>query len=244
MNISVTPSYDVVKYERILDKTAVVIDALRASATMITAISNGCERILPVEDTEVAMDTYKLTEGDKLLCGESRAKKLPGYDLGNSPLEYTRQMVEGKIIIYCTSNGTKAVKSAFDANKTLIGTFVNASMVAAKILEEGRDTVLVCAGTKHCFSMEDMLAAGCILDKMKGMEGIFGLDDYGLLALRTYRSYRNNLMEMMQGTRHYEYIKSLGFEEDIKYCFSEDICDILPVYEEGVVVDEKSLRRD
>ena len=235
-NLYVVPYYDAVRFERLLDKTAIVIDALRASATMITAIQNGCARILPVENTEDAMDMYKFTEGEKLLCGESKAKKVTGFDLGNSPLEYVREMVEGKIMIYCTTNGTRAVRSTFEASKIFIGSFINAAAVAQKAVLEDRDILLACAGTNHCFSMEDTLAAGCILDEISKLTQDIQTDDLGSLALRIYRMYRANLQEPMQGIRHYENLKALGFEKDIEYCFTINSAATVPVYEEGEIV--------
>ena len=178
-----------------------------------------------------------------MLCGESKSKKVAGFDLGNSPLEYTQDAVEGKIMIYCTTNGTRAVRATFEANRTFIASFINAAAAAKKALKEERDSLIVCAGTNRCLSMEDTLAAGCLLDEICKLEDTVQMDDLGMLALRMFRMYRADLQEPMQGIRHYEHLKTLGFDQDIEYCFTMNSATTVPVYEEGEIVKAQDEER-
>ena len=114
-----------------------------------------------------------------LLGGEMGAQKIQGFDFGNSPLEYTKEEITDKTIAYTTANGTVAVNRCNDTAETLIGCILNAQAVAAKALESGRDVALVCAGNRGKFSTDDVIATGCILDRILRIEPSVEMDDLG-----------------------------------------------------------------
>jgi 2-phosphosulfolactate phosphatase len=233
ITVSVTPKY--LKPGELADKTAVVIDVLRASSTIVTALQNECDRIIPAISPNEAAKIKKVSEGEILLGGEMDSKKIQGFDLGNSPLEYTKENIEEKIIVFSTANGSVAIKRCDDAAEVLVGCMLNAKAVAKEVLEIGRDTYLVCASTRGKFSTDDIIATGCILDRIIGMDGTVELDDLGRVALKLYRNAKKDLMAAFEGCMHFDHLMSLGFREDVEFCLQEDLFDVVPVYKEGVI---------
>lgn len=222
--------------QELQDRTAIMIDALRASATIITAISNGCDRMVPTEEANEAAAIKKISEGNVLLCGEIAAQKVNGFDLGNSPLEFTQDAVEDKIIIFSTTNGTVALKSLVAAEDVLVGSFINAEAVAQKAYGLGRDIVLVCAGTKEKFSTDDILAMGCIIDRLMKIDETLETDDMGKVALKLYHDANHDILSALEGSTHFEYLKQLKLYDDLEYCTREDMLGVVPVYQEGVII--------
>jgi 2-phosphosulfolactate phosphatase len=233
ITVSVTPKY--LKPGELADKTAVVIDVLRASSTIVTALQNECDRIIPAISPNEAAKIKKVSEGEILLGGEMDSKKIQGFDLGNSPLEYTKENIEEKIIVFSTANGSVAIKRCDDAAEVLVGCMLNAKAVAKEVLEIGRDTYLVCASTRGKFSTDDIIATGCILDRIIGMDGTVELDDLGRVALKLYRNAKKDLMAAFECCMHFDHLMSLGFREDVEFCLQEDLFDVVPVYKEGVI---------
>ncbi len=220
----------------LLGKTAMMIDALRASATIITAVSNGCDRIVPTNEANEAAAIKKISEGNMLLCGEIDAQKVGGFDLGNSPLEYSADVVEDKVLIYSTSNGSVAIKGLADAEDILIATFINATAAAQKAYDLGRDIVLVCAGTKGKFSTDDVIAMGCIIHRLVLLNKDIETDDLGKVALKLYLQSQLDVQSALEGSSDYEYLKQLKLFDDLEYCTREDMFDVVPVYKEGVII--------
>lgn len=146
---------------------AVVIDVLRASTTMITALAHGAARVVPVADVDEARRLAAEAGPAALLGGERGGVRIAGFDLGNSPLEYVASRVAGRTIVITTTNGTAALAAARGAREILIGAIINRAAVGAavrRLAGDGERVHLVCAGTDGCVSAEDVLAAGAILD--------------------------------------------------------------------------------
>ncbi len=217
-------------------KTAVMVDALRASATIITAISNGCDRIVPTSEANEAAAIKKISEGSVLLCGEIAAQKVGGFDLGNSPLEYTQDVVQDRVLIYSTTNGSVAVKRLAGAEDVLIATFINATAAAEMACRLERDIVLVCAGTKGEFSTDDIFALGCLVERLLKLDGTIVIDDLCRVGLKLYTEAKANILESLEGCSHFEYLKQLKLYDDLEYCTREDMFDVVPVYKEGVII--------
>ena len=172
---------------------AVVIDVLRASTTIITALAHGATRVRPVLTIEEAR--AEAAARDALLGGERGGRRIDGFDLGNSPLEYSRDRVGGRSIVITTTNGTAALHACKEATEVLIGAIVNRTAVAAcaRSLAEQRagcDVHLVCAGTEGAVTEEDLLAAGAILDAASRLPGAVAdaLDGPAAVAISLYRS--------------------------------------------------------
>ncbi|MGB9562102.1 MAG: 2-phosphosulfolactate phosphatase, partial [bacterium] len=153
-----------IKESELKGKVAIVIDVLRASTTLIVAISNGAKQIIPVSSIEKAYELKQvLAEIRPLLAGERNGKKLPNFDLGNSPFEYKPEIVSGKTIIYASTNGSPTITLVGKlADATYIAGFVNLPSVAKLIEELRKDVVIVCAGKANSFSLEDSICAGML----------------------------------------------------------------------------------
>lgn len=170
---------------------AVVIDVLRASTTMITALAHGAARVVPVADVDEARRLASEAGPTALLGGERGGVRIAGFDLGNSPLEYVASRVGGRTIVITTTNGTAALAAARGAREILIGAIVNRAAVAAavrRLAGEGEHVHLVCAGTDGCVSAEDVLAAGAILDAADADRAGDVLDAAARDALAAFRS--------------------------------------------------------
>ena len=143
--------------------TVVVIDVLRATTTVVEALANGARGIYPTASTEEAVKlAHSLGRDDTLLCGERKGEKVEGFDLGNSPREFTREAVAGKRLVMSTTNGTRAFVVGQHAARLLAGAFTNLSAVARSVAGDAA-VVVVCAGRDDQFSLDDALCAGHLI---------------------------------------------------------------------------------
>ncbi|TVQ66209.1 MAG: 2-phosphosulfolactate phosphatase [Balneolaceae bacterium] len=222
--------------EELRNKTVVVIDVLRASSTIVTALLNGASAVIPVADMGEASKIAQNVDSDYyLLCGEKDGIKIEGYDLGNSPLEYTPEVVKGKKLIFNTTNGTKAIKKTFNSSQICIGSFLNVSAVAEMLKKQPNEIVLVCAGWKGRLAFEDMLCAGNILYNLLGEELNETARDGVRIAHSLYKTYGSRLSEVIHQSNHAERLKEQAGPEDIDYCSQTDITDIVPCLHEGMI---------
>jgi 2-phosphosulfolactate phosphatase len=211
--------------------SAVVIDVLRATTSIAVALSNGCRQLIPVATVEEAQTKKKDFPG-ALLGGERQARLIPGFDLGNSPFEYSRVVVEGKTIIMTTTNGTLALKTAEEATKVYAGSFVNAAALCERLSAEDRDITLLCAGTRGRFSLEDALCAGLLTERLNGQAK---LGDAAMAVQAMYRDFRDDLATRVACSSHASYLLDNGFAADVGYCLQTDVFDVVPEFREGFI---------
>jgi len=233
MKIDIIISADQINEKVIKDRTVVVIDILRATSVIITAINNGCKEIVPVLTTEEAFELKRKTS-ECLLCGERNAVKIDGFDLSNSPLDYTQGKVRGKTLIITTSNGTRAIKGSIGARNILIGAIINGQAVSDRILELGNDVVIVNAGTYGNFSIDDFLCSGFIIDCILKKESNVILTDIAKTANYVYKQ-NNNITDFIKNASHYEKIKELNLLEDLDYCCRKNIISVVPELVDGKI---------
>ncbi len=223
--------------EEVRNKTVVVIDVLRACSSMVTALVNGAKGIIPVEDMAMASKiSANLDTKSTLLCGEKDGKKIDGYQLGNSPMEYSKGVVDGKTMIMNTTNGTKAVTRASLARKILIGCFLNAASVVDELQHAEGDIIIICAGWKSRLSLEDMLCAGLIIDRL--CEGHLPDDatDGAKLAHVLYQKYAADIEGAVSQSNHAIRLKDIAHPNDISYCSQLDRISIVPYMKDGIIV--------
>lgn len=224
------------------DQTIVVLDVLRAGSSIASALANGAKEIIPVNTVERAVKISGSLFGDHILRGgERNGRIIEGFDLGNSPLEYTREKVEGKAIIYSTTNGSRAIDKARYAREVAIGGFVNLSSLLDFLRNSGRDAIILCSGHIGRFSMEDSVCAGMLLHLLSEDPGReLSMTDAALAAIALYKSFGKSIPRMIRNSEHGRYLAGLGFTADLEYCAKVDSLSILPQLVGNVV----KLRQD
>ena len=222
--------------EELRDKVTVVIDVLRATSTIVTALQNGAKEIIPVEDMGEASRISQSVDSDNiLLCGERGGIKIDGYDLGNSPLEYTNEKVGNKTLIFNTTNGTQAIKKAVGSSALYIASFLNLSAVVNILRKEEKDIVLICAGWRGRLALEDLLLAGNIVYNMYDGKLVPEARDGAKVAFGLYEKYKEDIASVIHSSNHAVRLKGLEVDKDIDYCSQKDTCSIVPALSKGII---------
>jgi 2-phosphosulfolactate phosphatase len=164
------------------------------------------------------------------LGGERNGEKIEGYHLGNSPLDYTQDEVENRDVILNTTNGTRALSHATEAEHLVAGCFLNADRVVDFVQEVDDAVTIVCAGRQNRLALEDTLCAGLLLDRLWSSETPEVVTDSAHTAYTVYNTDRNNLDSALRGANHAEWLAAQGYEADLDYCFRTDALPVLPYY--------------
>lgn len=216
--------------ERVGGKDVAVVDVFRATSVMVEALHNGAKAVIPVETVEKALEfSDKYNRADVILGGERDTVLIEGFDKDNSPLAYTRADVEGKTIIFTTTNGTRAVLNSMAAQNIYIGAFLNVSAVCSRLAAGGRDVAIVCSGREDRFTAEDGLCAGAMAGILAWQYG-YGLTDMAEVMRDMYDAAKDDLRTRLSTTLHYSDIMGRGYENDIRFCLQRDVYDIVPYY--------------
>ena len=210
-------------------KIVVVIDILRATSTITTIIDNGAKALIAVVDEANAL---KYKNEDYLIGGERNGETISGFDFGNSPFHYKKNLVKDKTIILTTTNGTKCIEMSSNASDVVIGSFLNLSAVANYLKNKDKDIVLFCAGWKDKVNLEDSLFAGALAQKLTNAE----LDDSTLLCLDAFEMSGKNLIKTLQKSNHFQRLERKGVIRDIEYCCKLDTTNIVPILKDGLIV--------
>lgn len=217
-------------------KTTVVIDVLRASSTIITALNNGAKEVVPVGTIEFAVKVSGgMFGGQTLLGGERNTKKIEGFALGNSPLEYEEKIVNGKSIVFYTTNGTKALTKAKFSENLFVCSFLNLSAVAKHLVSLKKNVEIICAGRNNFFSLEDTVCAGKLVSEILSLEPEAEINDSVAASLALNEKYGGDLLKMLKESDHGKLLLENGFEEDINYCSQLNIYNTIPYYVNGVL---------
>lgn len=236
MKVTVYATRNNVEERDIKNKVAVVIDVLRATSTIITALYNGCKEVIPTDDIEEAVRISKNYERDTfILGGERNAEKIEGFHLSNSPCEYSRDRVEDKTVLITTTNGTRAITKAAYAKEVILASFINISAVCDYVAALNQDIAIICSGTEGKFSADDILAAGALIHGLQNKNIPLELDDLGLTAKFMYEHSKDDLHGVLSQTIHYSRLKKLGLERDLNDCLELDKAAIVPLYFDGIV---------
>jgi 2-phosphosulfolactate phosphatase len=223
--------------ERLKGRIAVIIDVLRASTTICTGIRNGCRAVIPVASLDDAMTVRENLDRDTvLLCGERSGFKVEGFDLGNSPSEYSEEVVGNRVLIFASTNGSGAIVRASGAQTTLVGGFVNISAVTRQLRYSARDLMIVCAGREGHFSLEDCLCGGMIIERLLVAGAFDAANDAAKAAHSLYKQYGDSLEASVRNADHGRYLQRLGFTADINAATALDTIDVIPVWREGKLV--------
>lgn len=235
MKVDIIISANDIDDSKLENKTAIVIDMFRATSVITTALSNGCREVIPfltIEETKEYAET--LPRNQYVLGGERKAVKIDGFDLSNSPLEYTREVVQGKSVLMTTTNGTRTLAKSKTAERIFIAAMINGKAVAEKLLEVNEDVVIINAGTNGNFSMDDYICSGYIINEMLKVKKNIELTDIAKTANMIYES-NTDIISYVKEATHYSVMKSLELDDDIEYCIKKDIVDIVPEYRGGKI---------
>ncbi|MCX6843243.1 MAG: 2-phosphosulfolactate phosphatase [candidate division WOR-3 bacterium] len=213
------------------DTGVVVVDVFRASTTIAAALAGGARFVLPVADVEQAMRLAEpYAENEVLLGGERECRRIDGFHLGNSPREYTRETVAGKVVIFTTTNGTQALAAAEDAGAVFVGSFVNFSAVVEAVA--GFDAVtILCAGNNGRLSLEDFACAGGLVGRLAKRTS--QLDDAAMAARAAYKDLKEDLHRSLMSTEHAHRLADLGFRADLEFALKVDSIPVVPRLHDG-----------
>jgi 2-phosphosulfolactate phosphatase len=209
-------------------RVAVVIDVIRATTTMVEALANGARAIIPTASTEEAVKlSSSLGRKDTLLCGERKGLKVQGFDLGNSPAEFTATVVAGKQLVMSTTNGTRAFLAVEDSNRVLAASFLNLSAVVETVGKED-GLLIACAGKEDRFSLDDALCAGLLIRRLAELESTgFMLNDAARMAADLASLHKVDA-DFLASTAAGKALVEVGLERDLQVCASLDRYRLVP----------------
>jgi Phosphosulfolactate phosphohydrolase and related enzymes len=231
MHIEVYGRYSDANEPRLRERSVVVIDVLRATTTMVEAMANGANNVIPVCEIEEAIALYRARGEQSVLAGERKGMPIEGFELGNSPQDFTSAKVQGKTIILTTTNGTAALHAVRNSSPIFIGCLRNRKALVKRLMEEERDVSIVCAGTDKQFSADDYYCAGAIvqglMDEGAEMDRNMEMEDAAQIAQLFYRTAKEDENLLMQ-TKHIKAMFELGLMIDYMFCMEEDVCNFVP----------------
>ncbi|HOS72012.1 MAG TPA: 2-phosphosulfolactate phosphatase [Bacteroidales bacterium] len=217
------------------DSIVVIIDILRATSSICTAFENGVLSMIPVAGVEEAKE-YK--RRGFLVAAERDGIILDFADLGNSPFNFSRENVEGKTIVYSTTNGTGIIKMASSAAATVIGSFLNISSLAGWLLSQDYDVMLFCAGWKNRFNLEDTICAGALAERLLDSSLYSTICDSTLAALDLWTLAKPDLRGYINKAAHRSRLRKNGLDDCIDFCLSSDFTRKIPVIKNGILTGD------
>lgn len=210
------------------DAIVVVIDVFRATSAIVTAFYNGVSKMIPVATVEEAKEYQK---NGFLAAAERNGEMIEGFELGNSPFGYMNNKVKGKTIAISTTNGTQAIEASRKASKILVGSFLNLEVLCEYLATQKKDVILLCAGWKNKFNLEDTLFAGAVVEKLMNDANYEITCDSAIASKHLYSIAKNDLFEFLGNSSHRNRLAKLDLERDIKYCLTPNQCPVIPVME-------------
>lgn len=229
MRIDVVPTVEEIRSDQIRNRVVIVIDVLRASSTIVTALGNGFLSVIPVETIGQA---NSLRTANSVLAGERHCRKIPEFDCNNSPTELASKKLAGRELILTTTNGTRAIQKAERASILLIGCFLNATACMTYALSQNLDITLYCAGTRSAFALEDGLAAGLMIARAQTMRSNVHLCDMGEALRASYLYFADKLQELLPQTTTGKRLCQHHFQDDLRYCGQIDQYRLVPYVKE------------
>jgi 2-phosphosulfolactate phosphatase len=215
--------------------TAVVLDVVRASTTIVVALAGGARAVIPVGTPDEARALGRDGHvGPALIGGERGGAPPPGFDHGNSPSEYSPDRVRGRTVVFTTTNGTRALLALDGASRIAVGGFVNAAAVARWVVAEPGDVLLVCAGERGRFCLEDAVCAGLLVSRLATADG--ALTDAARAARALWDRYADDLEAMLVDATWAQALVGQGRGADLPLCVALDVHDVVPVLRDGALV--------
>ena len=215
----------------------VVVDVLRATTTIATALANGAAGVIPVAEPEDAIALGNRLGRDRVLFGgERNSLRIQGFDLDNSPASFTEAAIGGKTVVLTTTNGTRALRAVTNAASVRAAALVNRTAVADALAHEDGNIVIVCAGEVNGFALEDALGAGALVDTLLTLIGDVELFDGARAAALLYRAVAGRLADAVASADHAQALAKNGFAGDVTRCAALDTLVVVPTLRDGVLV--------
>ncbi|MEN9401053.1 MAG: hypothetical protein RL632_2156 [Bacteroidota bacterium] len=211
----------------------VVIDVLRATSAICAAFDNGIQSIIPVPTVEQAWE-YK--QRGYLAGAERKGQIVEGFDFGNSPFSYMKEEFRGKEVVLTTTNGTKSLDVAKDAETVVVGSFLNLTALSKWLYEQDKNVLCLCSGWQDKFNLEDTICAGAISDYLISTGYYTAIEDSSIAAKYLFLSAKDNYFGYLKSSSHRRRLKNLNLNEDIKYCLTPDQTDVIPILKDGKLV--------
>lgn len=217
-------------------RVVAVIDVLRASSTIVTALANGARAVVPFADTDALMTRARQFErGTVKLAGERRMLPIDGFDLGNSPAQFTAAAIGGQTVLLTTTNGTRALIAAEGATDVVVAAYVNLSAVTAMLraaLRGGADVVIACAGHDGHYALEDAACAGRLIRAVTRRVSGVAMNDAAHSCALLARNYGDDVMSVFRESAHGRALAGAGFSDDLALCAAVDAYPVVPVFVE------------
>ena len=214
-------------------KIVVVTDIFRATSTMTTALAHGIESIIPVSKLE---DCEQYQGAEYIKAAERGGQKVEGFDFGNSPFSYMKEEFRGKEVVLTTTNGTKSLEVAKDAETVVVGSFLNLTALSKWLSKQDKNILCLCSGWQDKFNLEDTICAGAICDYLVSTGKFTSVEDSSIAAKYLYLSAKDNYMGYLKSSSHRRRLKNLNLNEDIKYCLTPNQTDVIPILKNGKLV--------
>jgi 2-phosphosulfolactate phosphatase len=211
----------------------VVIDVLRATSAICAAFQNGIKSIIPVPSVEEALD-YK--KKGWLAGAERKGQIVDGFDFGNSPFSYMREEFRNREVVLTTTNGTKSLDVAKDAEVVVVGSFLNLDALSKWLAEQNKNVLCLCSGWQDKFNLEDTICAGAISEYLIGTGKFTSDEDSSIAAKYLYLSAKDNYLGYLKSSSHRRRLKNLNLNEDIKYCLTPNQTTVIPILRNGKLV--------
>lgn len=211
----------------------VVIDVLRATSAICTAFHHGVKAIIPVPTVEEAWD-YKLR--GFFAGAERKGKIVEGFDFGNSPFAYMREDFIGKEIVLTTTNGTKSLDVAKNAEMVVVGSFLNLDALTNWLSNQNKNILCLCSGWQDNFNLEDTICAGAICHNLISNGEFTSIEDSSIAAKYLFLSAKDNYLGYLKSSSHRRRLKNLNLNEDIKFCLTPNQTDVIPILKNGKLV--------
>lgn len=223
------------EYEYFKDEyeIVVVIDVLRATSAICAAFDNGIKSIIPVATIEEAREYQKK---GYLVGAERKGQIVEGFDFGNSPYSYMKEELKGQDVVLSTTNGTKALSIAKDAETVVVGSLLNLDVLCEWLAKQDKNVLCLCSGWQDKFNLEDTICAGAISEYLINTGDFTSDEDSSIAAKYLYLSAWDNPMGYLKSSSHRRRLKNLNLNEDVKYCLTPNTSKSIPILKDGKLV--------
>jgi len=208
-------------------------------------LMHGAREVIPAVSPSAAIDLVsEMRRDDVILCGERSGNLVEGFDLGNSPGEFTRAKVEGKTLVFGSNNGSPAVVSATVAKSVYLCGFVNIDKIIEKIEELSNPSpiAILCAGKRDSFALEDAICGGLVLKKLLTLyKDKVSYNDAGKAARLLNDDFGDNILDLLHATDHGQYLTEIGLGDDIEPCADLNSVSVVPLLHEGKLIDSEKI---